>query len=193
MNVCVPAGVVVFMTSLLAFAGAASEQSSNVHNKPGSERVPSTARTLHLPEVPYRYASIDLPVHFNEPAAKRFDNTPPNNPLTNAGVTLGRVLFYDTRLSANNTVSCGSCPRAVARVCRSQPIQPRIQGRVDRSARDDPGQPALPPERPLLLGRAGGSSRDDGVDADREPARDGAGPVEAARDPRRRPALPCVV
>jgi cytochrome c peroxidase len=109
MNVCVPAGVVVFMTSLLAFAGAASEQSSNVHNKPGSERVPSTARTLHLPEVPYRYASIDLPVHFNEPAAKRFDNTPPNNPLTNAGVTLGRVLFYDTRLSANNTVSCGSC------------------------------------------------------------------------------------
>jgi cytochrome c peroxidase len=25
------------------------------------------------------------------------------------GATLGRVLFYDTRLSANNTTACGSC------------------------------------------------------------------------------------
>jgi cytochrome c peroxidase len=29
--------------------------------------------------------------------------------VTDAGATLGRVLFYDTRLSANNTISCGSC------------------------------------------------------------------------------------
>jgi cytochrome c peroxidase len=29
--------------------------------------------------------------------------------VTDAGATLGRVLFYDTRLSANNTVACGSC------------------------------------------------------------------------------------
>ncbi|HCR00209.1 MAG TPA: methylamine utilization protein, partial [Acidobacteria bacterium] len=34
---------------------------------------------------------------------------PASNPTTNAGATLGRVLFYDTRLSANDTVSCGSC------------------------------------------------------------------------------------
>jgi cytochrome c peroxidase len=34
---------------------------------------------------------------------------PANNPVTDAGATLGRVLFYDTRLSANNTVACGSC------------------------------------------------------------------------------------
>jgi cytochrome c peroxidase len=33
----------------------------------------------------------------------------PDNPLTDDGATLGRVLFYDTRLSANGTVSCGSC------------------------------------------------------------------------------------
>ncbi len=42
-------------------------------------------------------------------AARRFDNTPRDNPVTDAGATLGRVLFYDTRLSANNTVACGSC------------------------------------------------------------------------------------
>ena len=38
-----------------------------------------------------------------------FDNTPGNNPVTDAGATLGRVLFYDVALSANNTVACASC------------------------------------------------------------------------------------
>jgi cytochrome c peroxidase len=70
---------------------------------------PSTSRTLRLPQTPYRYAEIDLPAHFRSPQARRFDSTPPNNPVTDRGATLGRVLFYDTRLSANNTVACGSC------------------------------------------------------------------------------------
>jgi cytochrome c peroxidase len=70
---------------------------------------PSTERTLRLPETPYRYADLDLPAHFKTAAARRFDNTPRDNPVTNAGATLGRVLFYDTRLSANNTFACASC------------------------------------------------------------------------------------
>jgi cytochrome c peroxidase len=70
---------------------------------------PSTARTLRLPDKPYRYADIDLPAHFKTAVAQRFDNTPAENPVTDQGATLGRVLFYDTRLSANNTVSCASC------------------------------------------------------------------------------------
>jgi cytochrome c peroxidase len=70
---------------------------------------PSTERTLRLPEKPYNYADIDLPAHFKTPAARRFDNTPRDNRVTDDGATLGRVLFYDTRLSANNTVACGSC------------------------------------------------------------------------------------
>ena len=32
-----------------------------------------------------------------------------NNPITDDGATLGRVLFYDTKLSANDEVSCASC------------------------------------------------------------------------------------
>ena len=36
-------------------------------------------------------------------------NIPTNNPLTVEGVALGRRLFYEKRLSANNTVSCGTC------------------------------------------------------------------------------------
>src|SRR5262245_43057118 len=70
---------------------------------------PSTERTLSLPETPYRYAGIELPAHFRSSAARRFDNTPSDNPVTDAGATLGRVLFYDTRLSANNSMACGSC------------------------------------------------------------------------------------
>lgn len=37
------------------------------------------------------------------------DNTPANNPVTNDGATLGRVLFYDKNLSANGEVACASC------------------------------------------------------------------------------------
>ena len=81
--------------------------------RPPSERSesrgPSTARTLRLPEVPYKYADIDLPAHFTRDTARRFDNTPGDNQVTDQGATLGRVLFYDTRLSANNTIACGSC------------------------------------------------------------------------------------
>ncbi len=36
-------------------------------------------------------------------------NIPADNPLTAQGVTLGRRLFYEKRLSANNTISCASC------------------------------------------------------------------------------------
>jgi len=70
---------------------------------------PSTERTLRLPDTPFRYADIELPAHFKTAAARRFDNMPRDNRLTDAGATLGRVLFYDTRLSGNNKVACASC------------------------------------------------------------------------------------
>jgi cytochrome c peroxidase len=37
------------------------------------------------------------------------NNTPTSNPITNAGATLGRVLFYDKQLSLNGTIACASC------------------------------------------------------------------------------------
>ena len=36
-------------------------------------------------------------------------NIPADNPTTIEGVALGRRLFYEKRLSANNTVACGTC------------------------------------------------------------------------------------
>lgn len=63
-----------------------------------------------LPETPYDY-SLALPSYLDVPATRRADNTPDDNPVTDAGATLGRVLFYDVRLSQNETVSCASCHR----------------------------------------------------------------------------------
>ena len=36
-------------------------------------------------------------------------SVPPDNPMSEVKVELGRRLFYDTRLSLNNTMSCASC------------------------------------------------------------------------------------
>lgn len=66
-------------------------------------------RTLNLPETPYSYARIDFPEHFVTNVLPDFDTTPEDNATTDAGATLGRVLFYDTRLSANDTTACASC------------------------------------------------------------------------------------
>jgi cytochrome c peroxidase len=90
--------------------GVLSQMESGVGSAQAPKSVrPSNARVLKLPSPPHQYESPDLPHHFRTPAAQRFDNTPPDNPVTNAGATLGRVLFYDTRLSLNNTVSCSTC------------------------------------------------------------------------------------
>lgn len=47
--------------------------------------------------------ALQLPPGFPPPAI------PEDNPMTVAGVELGRFLFYDTRLSENGTYSCGTC------------------------------------------------------------------------------------
>jgi len=68
----------------------------------------TTASALRLPVAPFNY-SPPLPPHYLTPQARNQDNTPTNNPVTDAGAALGRVLFYDQRLSTNGTVSCASC------------------------------------------------------------------------------------
>lgn len=64
---------------------------------------------LNLPVVAYNYSDIDLPIHFSDNDVLIADNTPNNNPTTDEGATLGRVLFYDKSLSLNGTTACASC------------------------------------------------------------------------------------
>jgi cytochrome c peroxidase len=70
---------------------------------------------LPTPSYGYADAAVPLPAHFlasvGGSSVASFDNTPVANPITDAGATLGRVLFYDTRLSANDATSCASCHR----------------------------------------------------------------------------------
>lgn len=81
-----------------------------------SFRVVAFAAGLTVPALPatsfvYSDAGVPRPGHFlagpGNPSPA--DNTPADNRITDAGATLGRVLFYDTRLSANDHVACGSC------------------------------------------------------------------------------------
>jgi cytochrome c peroxidase len=73
------------------------------------------ARRLSLPESPHQYSEMGIPalrgrnVRQRGRFGRRSDNTPGDNPITDLGATLGRVLFYDTRLSVDGTVSCASC------------------------------------------------------------------------------------
>jgi len=55
-------------------------------------------------EVLDTFIPFQKPGHFPEPVYHFNTNT-----ITKEGFELGRKLFYDSRLSANNTVSCGSC------------------------------------------------------------------------------------
>ncbi|MEX0299355.1 MAG: cytochrome-c peroxidase [Kordiimonas sp.] len=64
-----------------------------------------------LPANHFAYADnqTGLPGYYRNGPTANTDNTPDNNPITNAGATLGRVLFYDVKLSGNDTTSCASC------------------------------------------------------------------------------------
>lgn len=56
-------------------------------------------KTQEIPDEPYALNIGNLPT----------PNIPSDNPLTREGVKLGRMLFYEKKLSGNNTQSCASC------------------------------------------------------------------------------------
>lgn len=56
------------------------------------------------------YSAPTLPRYFDE-TVTTLDNSPASNALDDRVATLGRVLFYDLRLSTNDRASCASCHR----------------------------------------------------------------------------------
>ncbi|HEV2692189.1 MAG TPA: cytochrome c peroxidase [Verrucomicrobiae bacterium] len=77
---------------------------------PTRQTIFSTAtNALLLPATSYNYSALTLPASFSQPAILAQDNMPSTNVTTDAGATLGRILFYDKRLSTNQTISCASC------------------------------------------------------------------------------------
>ncbi|MBO6518046.1 MAG: cytochrome-c peroxidase [Bacteroidia bacterium] len=70
---------------------------------------PGLEEYLNLPEEAFDYQAIAVPGYLDSDLILLQDKTPENNPVTNWGATLGRVLFYDKLLSANQQISCASC------------------------------------------------------------------------------------
>ena len=79
--------MILFLLTLLAWSCNQESVSSYVNT--------STPSPLQIPQL---FESLILnPI------------IPPNNPQTEEGVVLGRKLFYDPLLSADNTQACASC------------------------------------------------------------------------------------
>ena len=107
---------ILFLVTILTLISCSKDDDSTTNNPsvdPFAE--------LNLPDVPFNYANIILPEHYTSSgfpaqfqfqAVTAYDNTPADNPVTDAGATLGRVIFYDSKLSANGTISCASCHKA---------------------------------------------------------------------------------
>ncbi|MBK7985886.1 MAG: cytochrome-c peroxidase [Ignavibacteria bacterium] len=101
---------IIIATLLIVALAVISCNKDNVYE-------PIEESVLNLPNTPFDYASLNLPSHFTTNVAGQplptsingTDNTPTTNPITNDGATLGRVLFYDKKLSANGTIACASC------------------------------------------------------------------------------------
>ena len=74
----------------------------------GEETSGISRTSPRLPPIPFDYAAPVFPEHVQKHVAV-IDAQNGEGRVTNHGATLGRVLFYDKRLSINGTISCGSC------------------------------------------------------------------------------------
>lgn len=94
---------VLFLATLIAFFGCKKEDPT----LPSDDAI--LAQYLNLPVQPFNYANPPLPAHLLLNQSLNIINTPADNPITDWGATLGRVLFYDKNLSKNGTIACASC------------------------------------------------------------------------------------
>ncbi len=81
---------ILIIGSILLFACKKDEEPEAITNVAAPSYDPS----------PY---IIEYPIHFSPP------QLPEDNPLTEQGVKLGKMLFHETALSSDNSQSCASC------------------------------------------------------------------------------------
>jgi cytochrome c peroxidase len=74
----------------------------------------TTASYLDLPSTPYVY------------------NNASGDPSFNSKASLGRVLFYDSHLSLNNAISCGSCHKQALGFADNAALSAGYEGRVTK-------------------------------------------------------------
>ncbi len=100
----------VFIMALLGamvLSGTGCRKTELPEPEPSSEQ---EAAHPQLPATPFGYSEMQFPQSWiNDPALALFGGFGATVDVTDAGATLGRVLFHDVQLSADNSVSCGSC------------------------------------------------------------------------------------
>jgi cytochrome c peroxidase len=78
---------------------------------------------------------------------------PADNPLTNEKIELGRLLFFDKRLSQDNTIACANCHLAKFAFTDGKPVSTGIRGRAGGARR----HPSTGCSVARTLGRPGGN------------------------------------
>lgn len=122
--------IILLLTAVLGVLALQTKAVVEGIGKVGEYQVGNTLYELFLPDEPYIYNDIDIPdYYFANPDSWSISsilpivgpNTSIPNPVApvlieypslpqdNDMVTLGRVLFYDKNLSANQSTSCASC------------------------------------------------------------------------------------
>lgn len=96
--------VIVFSAALAA--SACSDATATV--APTADELAITAALNVDPRALPNYANQTLPSYYAVTTTREVVGLT-GNPITNAGATLGRVLFFDTQLSRTNNISCASC------------------------------------------------------------------------------------
>jgi cytochrome c peroxidase len=112
-------GVVVFLVAC-----------SKADNAPATQTIYAAVATAFGAQIDLNnlanYAAQPKPAYITK------DNTG-NNPITNAKATLGRVLFYDKKLSIDNTISCASCHKQAFAFSDNQLVSTGVAGgKTDR-------------------------------------------------------------
>lgn len=87
---------------------------------------------------PFKYTKLAFGTNINPNLLANYANQPipdyitidntDGNPITDKGATLGRVLFYDTNLSSNNTISCASCHKQQFAFGDTAPLSQGVNG-----------------------------------------------------------------
>jgi cytochrome c peroxidase len=101
----------LILSMCLGLASCGGGSTSNTNTETTTELITpasvSAITTLNLSALA-NYAAPVLPAYYDG-TVLALDNTPNTNVITNKVATLGRVLFYDKRLSINDSISCSSC------------------------------------------------------------------------------------
>jgi cytochrome c peroxidase len=102
----------IFLLAACGQSDAVITGANDAIKPPGDTSAAAPLARPVLPATPYAYSDGSAPLvrwYAGVNDVSGADNTPASNRITDAGATLGRVLFYDRRLSSNNRIACASC------------------------------------------------------------------------------------